>query len=107
MNTMLASVTERTNEIGLRRALGATRAAIARQFLAEAGVLATGGALAGLLLGVVGVRLLSAITQWPVAIGPETLVLPAAAAIAAGLFFGIHPALRAARMDPIAALRHH
>jgi putative ABC transport system permease protein len=106
MNTMLASVTERTREIGLRRAIGATRSRIARQFLAEAGVLAAGGAIAGVAIGVLGVLAVSALAGWPVAIGPATILVPAVAAIAAGLFFGIHPAMRAASMDPIAALRH-
>ena len=106
MNTMLASVTERTREIGLRRAIGATRARIARQFLAEAGVLAAGGALAGIVIGVAGVLIVSGLAGWPVAIGPATILVPSLAAIAAGLFFGIHPALRAAALDPITALRH-
>jgi putative ABC transport system permease protein len=106
MNTMLASVTERTREIGVRRAVGATRAHIARQFLAEAGVLAAGGAVAGIVIGILGVLVVSAFAGWPVAIGPATVLVPALAAIAAGLFFGIHPALRAAGLDPIAALRH-
>ncbi|HET7732131.1 MAG TPA: ABC transporter permease [Usitatibacter sp.] len=106
MNTMLASVTERTREIGIRRAVGATRGHIAAQFLTEAAVLTAAGAAAGLLLGVAAVAAISVLAGWPVAITPWTLVVPTVAALAAGLFFGIHPAVRAARMDPIAALRH-
>ena len=106
MNTMLAAVTERTREIGIRRAVGATRADIASQFLAEATLLTAVGAAVGVALGIAGVLSVSAVAGWPVAIGLTTIAVPAVAAIACGLFFGIHPAVRAARQDPIAALRH-
>jgi putative ABC transport system permease protein len=73
MNTMLAAVTERTREIGIRRAVGATRADIASQFLAEAALLTAAGAAVGIALGIVGVLAVSAIAGWPVAIGFTTV----------------------------------
>jgi putative ABC transport system permease protein len=106
MNTLLAAVTERTREIGIRRALGATRRHIALQFMSEALLLVCAGAAAGLVLGAAAVLAVSAAAGWPVAISAATLALPALCALGAGLFFGIAPALRAARLDPIAALRH-
>jgi putative ABC transport system permease protein len=106
MNTLLAAVTERTREIGIRRAVGATRRHIALQFLSEALLLVGAGAAAGLVLGIAAVFAVSAAAGWPVALSATTLALPALAALGVGIFFGIAPALRAARLDPIAALRH-
>lgn len=106
MNTMLASVVARTREIGIRRAVGATRRDIAMQFMVEAALLSGGGALVGLALGAVGVLTVASIAGWPVALGTATMVVPVAAALVAGMFFGAYPALYAARLDPSAALRH-
>jgi putative ABC transport system permease protein len=106
MNTMLASVTERTREIGVRRAVGATRRHIMLQFLSEAALLTAAGGAAGLVLGIAASFAVSAIAGWPVAITAWSLVLPAVVAIVAGVFFGVYPAYTAARMDPVEALRH-
>ena len=107
MNIMLASVTERTREIGVRRAMGAKKRDIVVQFLVESVALTTLGGLLGIFVGAVGVpavvRLvlnLEAIIEWP------TLVVPFAMALIVGLASGIYPATRAAGLDPIVALRH-
>jgi putative ABC transport system permease protein len=106
MNIMLVSVTERTREIGVRKALGATRGNIMLQFLVEALALCLVGGALGILLGVGAAITLSRVMQW------NTLISPAAVAIAfgfsalVGLFFGLWPARRAAGLDPIVALRY-
>jgi putative ABC transport system permease protein len=111
MNIMLASVTERTREIGIRRALGATRRHIIAQFLVETTVLSVVGGLIGVGLGVLGTLTLTALqplfpnlarpflTQWSIG-------LSFAVATGVGIIFGVYPAVQAARQDPIVALRH-
>ena len=106
MNIMLVSVTERTREIGVRKALGATKANILLQFLVEALVLCLAGGLLGVLLGSAGALVLSKAAQWNTSISPFSILLAFLFSAAVGLFFGIWPARRAASLDPIDALRY-
>ena len=106
MNIMLVSVTERTREIGVRKALGATRGNILLQFLVEALVLCLVGGTIGVLLGSAGAILLSRVAHWNTLISPSSILLAFAFSAIVGLFFGIYPARRAASLDPIAALRY-
>ncbi len=106
MNIMLVSVTERTREIGVRKALGATRFNIMFQFLVEALVLCLAGGLIGVLLGSLGALLISRLAQWNTLISPLAILLAFVFSAAVGLFFGIWPARRAASLDPIIALRY-
>jgi putative ABC transport system permease protein len=106
MNIMLVSVTERTREIGVRKALGATRQNIMLQFLVEALVLCMLGGLLGIALGAGGAIALSELAKWNTLISMPAIVLAVAFAAFVGLFFGLWPAQRAARMDPIVALRY-
>jgi putative ABC transport system permease protein len=103
MNIMLVSVTERTREIGIRKAVGARRSDLLSQFLSEAVLLSLLGGLTGVLVGVVGSQFKIAGVQ--PAIAPYSIFLAFGAALATGLFFGTYPASRAARMRPIEALR--
>ena len=106
MNIMLASVTERTREIGVRRAIGAKRSQIVGQFLVETTVLSLIGGLPGIALGVVLPGLISHFAGMATVVKPWTLFLSVGISLGVGLVFGIYPALRAARLDPIRALRH-
>ncbi|GGU86084.1 ABC transporter permease [Lentzea flava] len=103
-NTMVISVLERRREIGLRRALGATRGHICGQFLTEAVLLSGIGGLAGTLLGVLGVVGYAILHDWPVAIPPEVLTGGAAAAVFVGVAAGLYPSVRASRLTPTQAL---
>ncbi len=106
LNIMLASITERTREIGIRRAIGATGTDITCQFLVETMTLATIGGLMGVLLGIGSVAVLVSMTQWNAVITPGSLALALGVSCLTGVAFGIYPARRAAAMDPIRALRH-
>ncbi|MBP8240278.1 MAG: ABC transporter permease [Saprospiraceae bacterium] len=105
MNIMLASVLERIQEIGLRRALGARQSDIVQQFLLEAVMISLFGGLIGVLLGVVAARIISASAGIPTIIAPWSVLVSFVVAAAVGLIFGIFPARRAALQDPITALR--
>jgi len=106
MNIMLATVTERTREIGVRRAIGARRQQIIRQFLIETVVLSTTGGLIGILVGVVIPQVITFAADMPTRITPISLVLSLGISVGIGIVFGIYPAARAAKLDPIIALRH-
>jgi len=106
MNVMLVSVTERTREIGLRLAVGATEAAVQLQFLGEAVMLTLFGGLSGVVLGSVGCAVFGRVLDWSVRVPFESLALGPMVAIGVGIAFGFYPARRAARLDPIEALRH-
>ena len=105
MNIMLVSVTERTREVGLRKALGASGSDIARQFLIEAVTLCMLGGLAGVAVGIGAAYLMASLAEWPIVIAPEMALLALAAAAGTGVLFGFLPARRAAQLNPIDALR--
>ena len=106
MNIMLASVTERTREIGIRRAIGAKKKQIIYQFLIETIVLSTSGGLIGIGLGILIPSIITYFSDMPTVITPWSIVLPLLISVAIGIIFGLYPAARAAEVDPIIALRH-
>ncbi len=106
LNIMLASITERTREIGIRRALGASGADITWQFLVETVTLSTIGGLLGVALGAGGVAALRSFSGWDAVITPWALALSLGVSCLTGIAFGLYPARQAARMEPIRALRH-
>ena len=106
MNIMLATVTERTREIGIRRALGATKKDIVTQFLVETIVLSVGGGLIGVVLGIVAPLVVSQLTDMKTIITPWSVVIAFGISGAVGIIFGLYPASRAAELSPIEALRH-
>lgn len=105
MNVMLVSVTERTKEIGVRRAMGATRRDILRQFVTESVMQCLAGGLVGILVGFAGGAALKTFTSFPAAVETWVALFGVLMSSGIGLFFGIYPALRAANLDPVTALR--
>jgi putative ABC transport system permease protein len=106
MNIMLVSVTERTREIGIRMAIGATEEDVQRQFLIEAMVLSMLGGMIGIMLGVGSSFVITNVLGWAVLISPWAILAAAVFSMAVGIFFGYYPARKAARLDPIEALRY-
>jgi putative ABC transport system permease protein len=106
MNIMLVSVTERTREIGVRMAVGATESDVQRQFLVEAVTLSMMGGAIGILFGLIGSALISNFLSWPTLISIKAIIAAVIFSAAVGIFFGYYPARKAARLDPIEALRY-
>jgi putative ABC transport system permease protein len=106
MNIMLVSVTERTREIGVRKALGATRRAIMTQFLVEALFLCVLGGFLGVALGYGAAEVLTRVAEWETVVAPQAVAVALGFSAAIGLFFGMWPARRASMLDPIDALRY-
>jgi putative ABC transport system permease protein len=105
MNIMLVSVTERTREIGIRIAIGATESDVLRQFLSESVVLSVAGGLVGILCGVGASITITRVLGWNILISPAAMVAAVVFSMAVGIFFGFYPARKAALLDPIEALR--
>jgi ABC-type antimicrobial peptide transport system permease subunit len=106
MNILLVSVTERTREIGLRMAIGARRLHVLLQFLAEAIFISVSGGIVGIVIGAALSLAVSAITDWPAPISLAAIFGGFLFSAAVGIFFGYYPARKAARLDPIEALRY-
>ena len=106
MNIMLASVTERTREIGIRRAIGAKRRQIIMQFLIETVVLSTLGGIVGLIMGIIIPSIITYFSDMPTVITLSSILLPLFISVGIGIIFGLYPAASAAKVDPIIALRH-
>ena len=105
MNIMLVAVAERTREIGIRKALGAKRRDILSQFLVESATLSVVGAAIGIGLGIAGAKVIAAVSPLPASVAPWSIILGLVVGAGVGIIAGMYPASRAARLDPIAALR--
>jgi putative ABC transport system permease protein len=105
MNIMLATVTQRQREIGIRRCVGASRADIARQFLLECLVITSLGGLVGIALGIKMADMISGFAHWPTIVSGQAVALSIFVAVFTGVVFGIYPAMRAANIEPMEALR--
>jgi putative ABC transport system permease protein len=106
MNIMLASVLERTREIGVRRAVGARQTDIVRQFLIETVMIAFVGGAIGLLVGVGMSRLIAVLAGWSTIVTATSILLSFLVSVSVGLTFGVYPAIRASRLDPVKALHY-
>jgi putative ABC transport system permease protein len=106
MNIVLATVLERTREIGIRRASGARRSDIVRQFLIESVLISMGGGLVGIAFGYFLAWLIAATAEWKTIVSPMSLVIAFGVSVTVGIVFGIYPARKASRVDPIEALRY-
>lgn len=106
MNIMLVSVTERTREIGLRKAIGAKRTSVLAQFLLESIVMCLVGGVVGIILGSTGVVFVAQALKVPPIINTQAIVMAFGFSALVGLFFGLYPAMRASRLTPIEALRY-
>ena len=105
MNVMLVSVAERTREIGLRQALGARRCDIRNQFLTEAVLLCLLGGIAGIVCGVIAAVLIARLAGWAILLNPTVIALGFAFSAGVGVFFGLYPACRAAKLNLVDAVR--
>ena len=106
MNIMLVSVTERTREIGLKKAIGAKKRKILWQFLTEASVLSSLGGIIGVIAGIIMAQIISQATSAPIAIDVTSIVLSVAFSMIIGIVFGLLPSVKASNLNPIDALRH-
>jgi ABC-type antimicrobial peptide transport system permease subunit len=106
MNIMLVSVTERTKEIGLRLSVGANDVDVLLQFIVEAIVLSVAGGTVGIVAGVAASYAVGEVMDWPLAVTPSAVLLAFGFAVVVGVFFGFYPARKAARLNPIEALRY-
>ena len=106
MNIMLVSVTERTREIGIRKAVGAKRSSILWQFLIEASVLSGVGGVLGIIIGILLSQFIALVSPLPAVVSIPWVIIGFVFSVAVALFFGIYPAARASRLDPIVSLHY-